>query len=159
MSYITTIRVYIELRAEPQLIATLEQSSMYTLTTIICKVLNIYLYFHNLLCKVGWIKADTKAIQAIHEHVITHNPRVTVSHSDLNTWNLHIKSVTEDDRGGYMCQLNTDPMKSQVRAKSINKHRVIFLITSKMTYTISQTHIHTPGNICVTDCVLSVQMD
>lgn len=53
------------------------------------------------------MKADTKAIQAIHEHVITHNPRVTVSHSDLNTWNLHIKSVTEDDRGGYMCQLNT----------------------------------------------------
>ncbi|XP_055303391.1 lachesin-like isoform X2 [Sitodiplosis mosellana] len=64
--------------------------------------------------RVGWVKADTKAIQAIHEHVITHNPRVSVSHSDLNTWNLHIKSVTEDDRGGYMCQLNTDPMKSQI---------------------------------------------
>lgn len=60
------------------------------------------------------MKADTKAIQAIHEHVITHNSRVTVSHSDLNTWNLHIKAVTEEDRGGYMCQLNTDPMKSQV---------------------------------------------
>ncbi|XP_052900832.1 lachesin-like [Anopheles moucheti] len=64
--------------------------------------------------RVGWLKADTKAIQAIHEHVITHNSRVTVSHADQNTWNLHIKSVTEDDRGGYMCQLNTDPMKSQI---------------------------------------------
>nr|XP_040236516.2 lachesin isoform X3 [Anopheles coluzzii] len=64
--------------------------------------------------RVGWLKADTKAIQAIHEHVITHNPRVTVSHADQNTWNLHIKSVTEEDRGGYMCQLNTDPMKSQI---------------------------------------------
>ncbi|KAJ6637534.1 Lachesin [Pseudolycoriella hygida] len=64
--------------------------------------------------RVGWVKADTKAIQAIHEHVITHNQRVTVSHSDLNTWNLHIRSVMEDDRGGYMCQLNTDPMKSQI---------------------------------------------
>uniref|UniRef100_A0A182YPY3 Ig domain-containing protein n=1 Tax=Anopheles stephensi TaxID=30069 RepID=A0A182YPY3_ANOST len=60
------------------------------------------------------MKADTKAIQAIHEHVITHNSRVTVSHADQNTWNLHIKSVTEEDRGGYMCQLNTDPMKSQL---------------------------------------------
>lgn len=70
------------------------------------------------------MKADTKAIQAIHEHVITHNPRVTVSHSDLNTWNLHIKSVTEEDRGGYMCQLNTDPMKSQVsKNQSINQHK------------------------------------
>lgn len=65
------------------------------------------------------MKADTKAIQAIHEHVITHNSRVTVSHSDSNTWNLHIKAVTEDDRGGYMCQLNTDPMKSQVRILNI----------------------------------------
>ncbi|XP_058443565.1 lachesin isoform X2 [Malaya genurostris] len=64
--------------------------------------------------RVGWVKADTKAIQAIHENVITHNPRVSVSHADQNTWNLHIKSVTEDDRGGYMCQLNTDPMKSQL---------------------------------------------
>ncbi|XP_059616919.1 lachesin [Phlebotomus argentipes] len=64
--------------------------------------------------RVGWVQADTKAIQAIHEQVITHNPRVSVSHSDLNTWNLHIKSVTEEDRGGYMCQLNTDPMKSQI---------------------------------------------
>ncbi|KAL5276015.1 hypothetical protein ACFFRR_001691 [Megaselia abdita] len=64
--------------------------------------------------RVGWLKADTKAIQAIHEHVITHNPRVSVTHSDQNTWNLHIKSITEEDRGGYMCQLNTDPMKSQI---------------------------------------------
>ncbi|XP_064538516.1 lachesin [Drosophila montana] len=64
--------------------------------------------------RVGWLKADTKAIQAIHENVITHNPRVTVSHLDQNTWNLHIKSVSEEDRGGYMCQLNTDPMKSQI---------------------------------------------
>lgn len=60
------------------------------------------------------MKADTKAIQAIHEQVITHNSRVTVSHSDVTTWNLHIKAVTEEDSGGYMCQLNTDPMKSQV---------------------------------------------
>lgn len=64
---------------------------------------------------MGWVKEDTKAIQAIHELVITHNPRITVSHSDQFTWNLHLKAVEEEDRGGYMCQLNTDPMKSQVR--------------------------------------------
>jgi hypothetical protein len=68
------------------------------------------------------VKADTKAIQAIHEHVITHNHRVTVSHPDLNTWNLHIKAVNEDDRGGYMCQLNTDPMKSQVIIIIVNNN-------------------------------------
>jgi hypothetical protein len=67
------------------------------------------------------VKADTKAIQAIHDHVITHNPRVSVSHSDHSTWNLHVKNVREEDRGMYMCQINTDPMKSQVR-------RVFFLV-------------------------------
>ncbi|XP_023719044.1 lachesin isoform X1 [Cryptotermes secundus] len=64
--------------------------------------------------RVGWVKADTKAIQAIHDHVITHNPRVSVSHSDYSTWNLHVKNVQEEDRGMYMCQINTDPMKSQM---------------------------------------------
>ncbi|XP_039276696.1 lachesin-like [Nilaparvata lugens] len=64
--------------------------------------------------RVGWVKADTKAIQAIHDHVITHNPRVSVSHNDHSTWNLHVRSVQEEDRGQYMCQINTDPMKSQM---------------------------------------------
>ncbi|CAH0562370.1 unnamed protein product [Brassicogethes aeneus] len=64
--------------------------------------------------RVGWVKADTKAIQAIHDHVITHNSRVSVTHNDHVTWNLHIKTVQEEDRGLYMCQINTDPMKSQI---------------------------------------------
>nr|CAI5837671.1 unnamed protein product [Callosobruchus analis] len=68
----------------------------------------------NISFQVGWVKADTKAIQAIHDHVITHNPRVSVSHNDHTTWNLHIRNVQEEDRGQYMCQINTDPMKSQV---------------------------------------------
>lgn len=63
--------------------------------------------------RVGWVKADTKAIQAIHDHVITHNPRVYVSHGDHSTWSLHIKGVQLEDAGVYMCQINTDPMKSQ----------------------------------------------
>ncbi|XP_066973911.1 lachesin-like [Macrobrachium rosenbergii] len=64
--------------------------------------------------RVGWVKADTKAIQAIHTHVITHNPRVHVNFDDHSTWHLVIKEVTEDDKGPYMCQINTDPMKSQM---------------------------------------------
>lgn len=66
------------------------------------------------------MKADTKAIQAIHEHVITHNSRVSVSHADNSTWNLHIKNVQEEDRGQYMCQINTNPMISQVIYLSYN---------------------------------------
>ncbi|KAL0128249.1 hypothetical protein PUN28_003482 [Cardiocondyla obscurior] len=63
--------------------------------------------------RVAWIKADTKAILAIHEHVITNNARLSVTHSDFNTWTLNIRSARREDRGIYMCQVNTDPMKSQ----------------------------------------------
>ncbi|XP_023290598.1 lachesin [Orussus abietinus] len=69
--------------------------------------------------KVGWVKTDNKAIQAIHDRVITHNPRVSVSRGDHSMWNLHIKGVQLDDAGLYMCQINTDPMKSQTGMLSI----------------------------------------
>lgn len=64
------------------------------------------------------MKVDTKAIQAIHERVITHNPRVSVFHGDHTTWNLRIKGIQKEDEGLYMCQINTDPMKSQVKKKN-----------------------------------------
>ncbi|XP_032296380.1 neurotrimin isoform X2 [Drosophila virilis] len=63
--------------------------------------------------KVAWIKADAKAILAIHEHVITNNDRLSVTHNDYNTWTLNIRGVKMEDAGKYMCQVNTDPMKMQ----------------------------------------------
>ncbi|KAI4475471.1 hypothetical protein M0804_014283 [Polistes exclamans] len=62
---------------------------------------------------VAWIKADTKAILAIHEHVITNNARLSVTHNDQNTWTLNIRGARKEDGGVYMCQVNTNPMKSQ----------------------------------------------
>lgn len=63
--------------------------------------------------RVAWIKSDTKAILAIHQHVITNNARLSVTHNDVNTWTLNIRNVQREDQGTYMCQVNTDPMKSQ----------------------------------------------
>ncbi|XP_012136048.1 neurotrimin isoform X2 [Megachile rotundata] len=63
--------------------------------------------------KVAWLQVDTQTILTIASHVITKNHRIAVSHSDHHTWFLHIREVREADRGGYMCQINTDPMKSQ----------------------------------------------
>lgn len=34
------------------------------------------------LFQVAWIKSDTKAILAIHDHVITNNDRLDVTHND-----------------------------------------------------------------------------
>ncbi|VVC44573.1 Immunoglobulin subtype,Immunoglobulin-like domain,Immunoglobulin-like fold,Immunoglobulin subtype 2 [Cinara cedri] len=63
---------------------------------------------------VAWLRVDTQTILTIHNHVITKNHRIGVSHSDHRTWHIHIKELRESDRGWYMCQINTDPMKSQL---------------------------------------------
>ena len=77
------------------------------LCVVTCVVLQGY--------RVGWVKANSKAIQAIGTHVITHNNRVTVSHDDnRRKWMLHIAKAQLEDSGPYMCQLNTDPMKSRM---------------------------------------------
>ncbi|XP_023708684.2 opioid-binding protein/cell adhesion molecule homolog isoform X2 [Cryptotermes secundus] len=64
--------------------------------------------------KVAWLRVDTQTILTIASHVITKNHRIGVTHSDHRTWYLHIRDMKESDRGWYMCQINTDPMKSQV---------------------------------------------
>lgn len=46
--------------------------------------------------------------------MITKNHRIMVSQSDHKRWHLHIRDVQESDQGTYMCQINTDPMISQV---------------------------------------------
>lgn len=63
---------------------------------------------------MAWIKSDSKAILAIHTHMVALNPRLSVTHNGHNTWKLHIAHVQLNDSGSYMCQVNTDPMRSQV---------------------------------------------
>ncbi|XP_013190168.1 lachesin [Amyelois transitella] len=70
---------------------------------------------HNLSTfKVAWLRVDTQTILTIHNHVISRSRRVGVTHSDERVWFLHIRELRETDRGWYMCQINTDPMKSQL---------------------------------------------
>ncbi|XP_066157977.1 neurotrimin-like isoform X2 [Euwallacea fornicatus] len=63
--------------------------------------------------KVAWVRVDTQTILSIHHNVITQNPRISLSFNDHRSWYLHIKNVQEVDRGWYMCQVNTDPMRSR----------------------------------------------
>ncbi|XP_011692202.1 PREDICTED: lachesin-like isoform X2 [Wasmannia auropunctata] len=63
--------------------------------------------------KVAWIKSDSRAILAIHTHLVAHNSRLSVTHNGHNTWKLHVTNVQPNDSGTYMCQVNTDPMRSQ----------------------------------------------
>ncbi|CAM1311075.1 Uncharacterised protein g5600 [Pycnogonum litorale] len=64
--------------------------------------------------KVAWIHVDKQTILSIHNHVITNNPRFTVTHQGSRKWMLHLEDIQEEDRGYYMCQINTVPMISQV---------------------------------------------
>ncbi|KAK0082325.1 hypothetical protein PV325_010666 [Microctonus aethiopoides] len=73
-----------------------------------CVVNHLHLY------KVAWIKSDSRAILAIHNRMVTHNPRLSVTHNGHDTWKLHISNVQQNDSGSYMCQVNTDPMRSQM---------------------------------------------
>ena len=63
--------------------------------------------------QVAWVKSDSKTMQAVHDAVITHNRRVSISGDLSTTFNLHIAQIEEKDRGEYMCQINTDPMTYQ----------------------------------------------
>ncbi|KPJ13964.1 Lachesin [Papilio machaon] len=65
-------------------------------------------------CTVAWIHIDRQMILTIHRHVITRLARFSVSHDNAMTWLLHVSQVQQEDRGYYMCQVNTNPMISQV---------------------------------------------
>ncbi|XP_036232478.2 neurotrimin [Bactrocera oleae] len=70
---------------------------------------------HDLMSfKLAWLRVDTQTILSIQNHVITKNHRIGISHTEHRIWQLRIRDVRESDRGWYMCQINTDPMKSQV---------------------------------------------
>lgn len=78
----------------------------------LCSPLYIF-YFLFFFFQVAWLRVDTQTILTIQNHVITKNHRVGITYSEFKTWQLKVKDLRESDRGWYMCQINTDPMKSQ----------------------------------------------
>ncbi|XP_053958518.1 lachesin [Anastrepha ludens] len=75
-----------------------------------CSVKNLGSY------KVAWMHFEQSAILTVHNHVITRNPRISVTHDKHDkhrTWFLHINNIQEEDKGRYMCQINTVTAKTQ----------------------------------------------
>ncbi|XP_022258511.1 limbic system-associated membrane protein-like, partial [Limulus polyphemus] len=88
---------------------------VYNMTVAVGRTANLKCVVEGLgFYRVAWLRVESKTILTIHHHVITRNYRIDLSHSDHRNWILHIKNVQVSDRGGYMCQINTVPMKSQV---------------------------------------------
>jgi len=67
---------------------------------------------HLLDYKVAWVHIDRQMILTIARHVITRIPRFNIIHDSHHTWTLQIRDVQPEDKGYYMCQVNTDPMIS-----------------------------------------------
>ena len=70
--------------------------------------------------QVGWVRADTKAILTLYDTIITHDPRIKLTGDFATTFNLHISNIQKEDRGVYMCQINTDPMIYQRAQLDVN---------------------------------------
>ncbi|XP_065207681.1 neurotrimin-like isoform X2 [Planococcus citri] len=94
---------------EPEFVEQIENATVPVGRTVklSCSVRNLGTY------KVAWMHFEQSAILTVNNHVITRNPRITVTHDKHRTWYLHINNVQEADRGRYMCQLNTISAKTQ----------------------------------------------
>ena len=56
----------------------------------------------------------------LYDTIITHDPRIKLTGDVATTFNLHISNIQKEDRGVYMCQINTDPMIYQRAQLDVN---------------------------------------
>ncbi|XP_013183885.2 lachesin [Amyelois transitella] len=73
-----------------------------------CSVINLGKH------KVGWLRAADQTILTMQDRSIL-GSRYSVNRDDPTTWQLRIRPLRAEDRGCYMCQINTQPsMKWQI---------------------------------------------
>lgn len=76
-----------------------------------CKIENLAQF------RTAWLRVEDKGILTIHNNIITRNYRFGLINNDLDDGRkgkqfvLTIKNVQPSDKGGYMCQINSVPMK------------------------------------------------
>ncbi|CAH0725057.1 unnamed protein product, partial [Brenthis ino] len=58
--------------------------------------------------KVGWLRAEDQTVLTMHERAVL-GSRYAVSLDSPRTWQLRIRPLRAEDRGCYMCQINTQP--------------------------------------------------
>ncbi|KAG6446071.1 limbic system-associated membrane protein [Manduca sexta] len=64
--------------------------------------------------KVGWLRAEDQTVLTMHERAVL-GARYSVNLDAPRTWQLRIRPLRAEDRGCYMCQINTQPsMKWQI---------------------------------------------
>ncbi|UXI15992.1 aryl hydrocarbon receptor nuclear translocator [Sarcoptes scabiei] len=69
--------------------------------------------------KLVWLHQD-HSLLAMHDSVISKNGRISVRSHANTTFYLTIHEVQESDRGFYLCQVNTKPMRIQIGYLEVN---------------------------------------
>lgn len=63
---------------------------------------------------MGWLRAEDQTVLSLHERAVL-GARYSVGLDAPRTWQLRIRPLRAEDRGCYMCQINTQPaMKWQI---------------------------------------------
>ncbi|GBP24228.1 hypothetical protein EVAR_80081_1 [Eumeta japonica] len=63
---------------------------------------------------VGWLRAEDQTVLSLHERAVL-GARYSAALDPPRTWQLRIRPLRAEDRGCYMCQINTQPtMKWQI---------------------------------------------
>lgn len=78
--------------------------------------------------QVAWLRASDQTVLSLQGRVVTHNARISVVHEDMRTWRLRIKQLRESDRGCYMCQINSSPMKKQIGCIDVQGKKIVLYI-------------------------------
>lgn len=90
------------------------------------------------------MRAADQTVLALQDRVVTNNARITVSHENHMTWRLRIKQLRESDRGCYMCQINSSPMKKQVGCIDVqSKSTLICFMSGKIVVRKNKTLLFT----------------
>lgn len=105
-------------------------------------IISKFFFFLSLLCcvdgntpQVGWLRAADQTVLALQDRVVTHNARISVSHENYVTWRLRIKQLRDTDKGCYMCQINSSPMKKQIGCIDVqSKYRSFRMVLDEIEF-------------------------
>lgn len=86
-----------------------------------------------------WFHRTT--VLALQDMVVAKNGRVSVRSHANTTFYLTVHDIREEDRGNYMCQVNTVPMRSQIGHLEVNGTVSCFGLSSS-----SAHYVHSATN-------------